>query len=94
MFIILGLLLAGIAAGYAFSGRKVFKALDQSTSWTIYAMLLIFGITIGANKDLVAKIGQYGVQAAVIAIAAVLGSVVASAVAWRIYVRKGGRLEK
>ncbi len=94
MFIVLGLLLAGAATGYLFRGRTFFKAIDQSTAYTIYAMLFIFGITIGANEELINDIAKFGMQATLLALSAILGSIVASYFAYKIFLKKGGRLEK
>ena len=41
-------------------------------------MLFVFGITIGANKTLVDNIGDFGLQAALLAGCGVLGSLLAS----------------
>lgn len=94
MFTVLGLLLAGAALGYMFRGRTVFKALDQSTAYTIYAMLFIFGITIGANEELINDIAKFGMQAALLSVSAIAGSIAASYFAYKLFLKKGGRLEK
>ena len=52
MFIILGLLGLGISVGYLCRHIPAFKGLEHSISYTIFAMLFIFGITIGANQFL------------------------------------------
>lgn len=77
MFIILGLLGLGISVGYLCRHVPAFKGLEHSISYTIFAMLFIFGITIGANQSLLNNIGEFGIQAAILAICGVLGSLVA-----------------
>ena len=67
MFIILGLLGLGISVGYLCRHVPAFKGLEHSISYTIFAMLFIFGITIGANQSLLNNIGEFGIQAAILA---------------------------
>ena len=75
MIIILSLLIGGALVGYVLRNHGFWGKLDESISYTIYAMLFIFGITIGANKSLLSNIDEYGAQAAFIAFLGVLGSV-------------------
>jgi CDP-diglyceride synthetase len=56
--------------------------------------LFIFGITIGANQSLLNNIGEFGIQAAILAICGVLGSLVASFIAYKLFIKKGGLNEK
>ena len=84
MFIILGLLGLGISVGYLCRHVPAFKGLEHSISYTIFAMLFIFGITIGANQSLLNNIGEFGIQAAILAICGVLGSLVASFIAYKL----------
>ena len=88
MFIILGLLGLGISVGYLCRHVPAFKGLEHSISYTIFAMLFIFGITIGANQSLLNNIGEFGIQAAILAICGVLGSLVASFIAYKLLSRK------
>ena len=89
MFIILGLLGLGISVGYLCRHVPAFKGLEHSISYTIFAMLFIFGITIGANQSLLNNIGEFGIQAAILAICGVLGSLVASFIAYKLFIKKG-----
>ena len=89
MFIILGLLGLGISRHV-----PAFKGLEHSISYTIFTMLFIFGITIGANQSLLNNIGEFGIQAAILAICGVLGSLVASFIAYKLFIKKGGLNEK
>ena len=55
---------------------------------------LKIGITIGANQSLLNNIGEFGIQAAILAICGVLGSLVASFIAYKLFIKKGGLNEK
>ena len=57
-------------------------------------MLFVFGVTIGANKTLVDNIGDFGLQAALLAVCGVLGSLLASYLAFKVLSGKGGNDEK
>ena len=57
-------------------------------------MLFVFGITIGANKTLVDNIGDFGLQAALLAGCGVLGSLLASYIAYKFLSEKGDGDEK
>lgn len=56
MFIVLCLLCIGTGAGYLFRRAHSLRKLENTISYTIFAMLFVFGITIGANKTLVDNI--------------------------------------
>lgn len=94
MFIVIGLLCLGMVIGYPFRNTRIFKGLDKSISYTVYVMLFIFGITIGANKELLEDIGSFGLQALVIALMTITGSAIASYFAYKLFLKRGGRLEK
>ncbi len=90
MLIILSLLAVGLLIGHFCQRVSLFKGLERSISYTIFAMLFIFGISIGANPTVVDNIGQYGAQAAVLAVCGVAGSLAASLIAHKLFNRKGG----
>ncbi len=94
MFTVIGLLCLGMAVGYPFRNKRVFRRLDKSISYTVYIMLFIFGITIGANKELLEDIGSFGLQALVIAVMTITGSAIASYFAYKLFLKRGGRIEK
>ena len=83
-----------LSVGYLCRHVPAFKGLEHSISYTIFAMLFIFGITIGANQSLLNNIGEFGIQAAILAICGVLGSLVASFIAYKLFIKKGGLNEK
>ena len=85
---------SGDKRGYLCRHVPAFKGLEHSISYTIFAMLFIFGITIGANQSLLNNIGEFGIQAAILAICGVLGSLVASFIAYKLFIKKGGLNEK
>ena len=47
---------------------------DHTAHYTIIVLLFIFGVSIGANHDLISNIGYFGWQAFVIAVLGMIGS--------------------
>ena len=93
MFLVLGILFVSTAIGMALRNVAIVKKLERPIAYTIYTMLFAFGITIGSNPDFFDNIGRYGIQAAVLSVAGIIGSIFASMLAWKI-LRKGGNYEK
>lgn len=91
MFKVLGFLVTGILSGYLLRRVSVLQELEKTITLTVWAMLFVFGLSIGLNRELIAHLGQFGGQAAVLALAGVAGSLLASYVAFRwIFRQKGG----
>ena len=70
---------AGIAAGYLFRNRRrIFSLLDSATAWVIRLLLFLLGVGIGGDKALLTEVPVLGLKGLVLAVAAVLGSVLAA----------------
>lgn len=93
MFLVLGILFVSAALGLLLRKVKMLKKLEHSIAYTIYAMLFTFGITIGSNPDFFDNIGRYGIQAVILSVAGIIGSILASMIAWKV-LRRGGNYEK
>ena len=74
MFRIVLLLFAGIGAGYLLRNWSFVARLERGVSLAVWALLFVFGVTIGSNRELIANFGRFGWQAAVIACLGVAGS--------------------
>jgi len=94
MVMILCLLCIGIGIGYLCRRVYILRKLESTISYTIFIMLFIFGITIGADKNIINNIGNFGLQAVLLAVCGVLGSLFASYLAYRILSKKGDQNEK
>lgn len=69
----------GILLGHALRHRsKIIALADSLTMWTIYLLLFVLGVSVGINRQILQNIGSLGFQAAVLAAAAIVGSVLAS----------------
>lgn len=81
MLIVIGLMVSGILLGYIFR-QKNLKIVQHLITYAIFALLFLLGISVGTNRDIMDNLGTIGVDALVITIGAVGGSVLC---AWGIY---------
>lgn len=72
---------AGIVVGYLFRKRKI-HFLNGLILTLIWALLFLLGLEVGMNESVVRQFASLGLEAAVIALAGVLGSVVAAKILW------------
>ncbi len=77
-------------AGYLLRNWSFVARLERGVSLTVWALLFVFGVTIGSNRELIANFGRFGWQAAVIACLGVAGSFAVVFVVRRYFFRKGG----
>lgn len=88
MFVVLGILFFFVIVGIICHKAGLSVKFDHTVTYTIYAMLFAFGITIGADPDFFNNIGRFGVQAFILTVAAIAGSIVAAMLAERLLKRK------
>jgi uncharacterized membrane protein YbjE (DUF340 family) len=80
MYIIIALMLGGIILGYFLRGIKHVRHVDRIISVLIFVLVFTLGVSIGTNKLLVNNIGFFSVQAAVIAVFSIAGSLLCSTI--------------
>ena len=93
MFKILIIIILGVGVGFALRQRFSIKIVSKVIMILIYMLLLILGIVVGANETIVSNIGTIGVKAAVISIAAVVGSMIMAKILYHL-LYKGKGIEK
>ena len=81
MFIVLACMFAGIVAGYLLRNRKI-RFQNGLILTFIWVLLFLLGLEVGMNDNVVRKFASLGFEAAVIAIAATFGSIVAAKLLW------------
>ncbi len=79
---------AGIVLGFLARKDRRLSHVGKAISVTIYAMLFFLGVKIGADRDLLSNLSTLGLQALVLAVAGVTGSVLAAFVLYRLMFRK------
>jgi uncharacterized membrane protein YbjE (DUF340 family) len=89
MLTVILIMTAGMIAGFLLRRRKeLYKRLDQTVSIVIYLLLFLLGLTVGQNRTIVENFHLIGVKALLITLAAVAGSVILAAVAYRFLFQK------
>lgn len=83
MTIILILMLAGILLGLALGKNPIILKINEKLlNVAIYILLLLLGISVGSNDKIIDNLYNIGLQALIITIGAIAGSV---ALCWIIY---------
>lgn len=92
MFVVIALMLVGIFIGYSLRNKKMIW-IGHIITVLIWFLLLILGVEVGANKDVINNISTLGIEAFIIAIAAVLGSIVAAKLLWN-WIKQKDKMNK
>lgn len=82
--ILWSLFIVGIAVGRIFRDRRAIRLVGSFTMPAVLILLFLFGAEIGSDKLLMGSLPELGVGAVVMAVACVIGSVVFSALVYRI----------
>lgn len=90
MFKIIGMMFLGVGIGYALRKVRGVKVVGTTIQLTIYALLCLLGVTVGANSYLVSHLGDFGGQALLLAVLGLGGSLAATLALSKCF-RKGGR---
>jgi uncharacterized membrane protein YbjE (DUF340 family) len=81
---ILLFLAGGVLVGYLLRSRKnVLATASRATTWALYLMILFLGISVGTNEAVVRALGRLGLQALIISVGGILGSVLVGCIASR-----------
>jgi len=79
MFIVILFLFSGMVIGFLLHKKvKVIKVSDKMSTWFIYVFLFLLGISVGSSEEIMNNFGKIGVQAFILTIGAISGSVLAS----------------
>ncbi len=74
-------MLTGIISGYLLRKKKL-GFMNGLILTLIWALLFLLGLEVGMNETVVRKFASLGLEAAIIAIAATLGSVIGAKLLW------------
>ncbi len=70
---------SGMLAGYLFRNQKwISKPVGTIITWAIYLLLFLLGITVGTNETIINNLDKIGLNALLLTIGAVTGSVLVS----------------
>lgn len=93
IFVIIGLMLCGLLTGYLFRKRKL-NFISRVITLLIWILLFLLGTEVGRNQMIIEGLHSLGLEALIITLAAVAGSVLA---AWGLWISipnrkvKGGK---
>ena len=91
MFVVISLMFSGILIGYVFRNNNL-KFISKIITVLIWTLLFLLGIEVGGNQEIVRGLHTIGVEALVITLAAVLGSVIGALLLWK-WIQKGNKRE-
>lgn len=74
----ISILIVTALIGYGLRNSRLPKIPAQLMSVVVWFLLFFFGITVGANPEIINNIDRFGWQALVVALAGILGSCVAA----------------
>lgn len=92
MFIIIGLMLAGMLLGFLLRKRDLGK-IHTAITGLIWVLLFLLGIEVGGNEQIVKGLHTIGLEAVALTVGGTLGSVVAAWALWRMLYRKSPKAE-
>ncbi len=92
MITVLVIMTAGILIGWLISNKeKLLKINSELTNWAIYLLLFLLGLSVGSNEEILTNFDRIGLQAIVITIFAVIGSILVSWLTYIIFFKKNER---
>lgn len=91
MLSIICVMFAGMGIGFLFRKIEWLQKTEKTISYTIFAMLFILGISVGSNPLIIQNIGQFGWQAAILAVSSLFGSILAAWAVYNLFFKKGGK---
>lgn len=87
MFTIIGIMLTGMLLGYLLRNKKL-SWIHRIITLLIWLLLFLLGIDVGGNQAIINGLHTIGLEALLITLAAVIGSVLASWGLWYLIHRK------
>ena len=87
MFYLIMTLILGACAGFAGRKLKVLSHTGKAVSVTVLAMLFFLGVETGSDEQVLENFSALGLQALILALSGIAGSVVFAAVLYRILLR-------
>lgn len=87
MLIVVGIMLGGLLMG-RYGPSVSSKVVQKLIVWAIWALLFLLGLSVGSNHQIMDNLGTIGLDAVLITLGAVAGSVLCAWVVYRFYFKK------
>ena len=79
-------LAAGVVLGYLLRSKTTFlTAASSAAMWSLYLLIFLLGISVGANDTVIRGLGRLGWQAFVLCAGGIAGSILVSSVVSRMF---------
>jgi uncharacterized membrane protein YbjE (DUF340 family) len=79
-------LAAGMFAGYLFRSKKnVLATAATATTWSLYLLIFLLGISVGTNDAVVRALGRLGIQALILSVGGIAGSILIGCLVSRMF---------
>ncbi|MDM8160092.1 LysO family transporter [Labilibaculum sp. K2S] len=89
IIIVLSIMILGIGIGLFIGNRpKIIKIIGILTSFSIFLLLFLLGIGVGTNKQILNNLHSIGIQALILTIGAVLGSLICAYFTYILFFKK------
>ena len=93
MFIIIGIMLTGMLLGFLLRNKRL-SWIHKIITLLIWVLLFILGIDVGGNETIIKGLHTLGLEALIITLAAVIGSILCAWGLWYLlYIRNKGARE-
>jgi uncharacterized membrane protein YbjE (DUF340 family) len=76
-------MILGIGVGYIFRKRNL-SFISKVITVLIWILLFVLGLEVGSNPQIVSNLGNLGLDALIITLGALLGSITLAALLWKI----------
>lgn len=91
IFVIIGLMVSGVAVGYLMRNRKL-SFVHRIITLLIWILLFLLGVEVGNNEAIIKGLHTIGLEALIITLAAVVGSVLGAWGLWAVI--SGKKMER
>lgn len=92
MFIIIGIMFAGMLLGFLLRKQRL-SWIHKAITVFIWLLLFLLGIDVGSNQEIINGLHTIGLEAVILTLAAVLGSVTAAWTLWYMVYKRNRRSE-
>lgn len=93
MFIIIGIMLTGMLIGYLLRNKRL-HWIQKVITILIWLLLFLLGTEVGGNEAIIRGLHNIGLEAAVITVAAVAGSVLCAWALWYLIYERNKEAKK
>ncbi len=78
---VLFIIAAGMLGGRLLaSRRRVLTLAGKGATWSLYLLIFLLGVSVGSDRTVMGALGRLGLEALVLCLGGILGSVLTSAV--------------